>query len=123
MDNQSLLADIVNLYRQCGKPDFRDSSSASCEILCNEEIRLLINNIYQQKDDIFDLIKCNESPQSLPLQPSVNSQNIKFTLNPPIIGGYKRFFKDINDLITNHTGVKKGKLPESFYLLKNDYLT
>lgn len=123
MDNQSLLADIVNLYRQCGKPDFRDSSSASCEILCNEEIRLLINNIYQQKDNIFDLIKCNESPQSLPLQPFVNSQNIKFTLNPPIIGGYKRFFKDINDLITNHTGVKKGKLPDSFYLLKNDYLT
>jgi len=122
MDNQSLLNDVVRLYRLCGKPDFRDNASVNCEIPCNEEIRLLINNIHQQKDDIFELVKCNETPQSLPLQATQNNQKLNFILNIPIIG-YKLFFTNIADLISNNTGVKKGILPESFYLLENDYLT
>jgi len=122
MDNQSLLNDVVKLYRLCCRPDFRDNSSVNCAILCNEEIRLLINNIHQQKDDIFELFKCNEKTQSLPLQAAQNNQRLNFTLNIPIIG-YKRFFTNVADLISNNTGVKKGILPESFYLLENDYLT
>lgn len=122
MDNQSLLNDVVRLYRLCGRPDFRDNASVNCEITCNEEIRLLINNIYQQNNDIFELVKCNETPQSLPLQAAKNNQKLNFTLNIPIIG-YKRFFTNVADLISNNTGVKKGILPESFYLLENDYLT
>ncbi len=122
MDNQSLLNGVVKLYRLCSRPDFRDNLSVNCEILCNEEIRLLINNIHQQKDDIFELVKCNEKIQSLPLQAEQNNQRLNFTLNIPIIG-YKRFFTNVADLISNNTGVKKGILPESFYLLENDYLT
>lgn len=123
MDNTSLLIDVVNLYRQCGKPDFRDGISVNCEILCNEEIRLLINNIDQKQNDIIELVKCNDSPQTLPLQSSVNNQNLKFSLNSPAIEGYKRFFKNVDDLITKNTGVKKGKLPELFYLIEDDYLS
>lgn len=123
MDNLSLLNDVVNLYRQCGNPDFGDNASVNCEILCNEEIRLLINNIHQKNDAVIELVKCSALPQSLPLQSSVNNQNVQFTLNSPSIDGYKRFFKNVDDLITKNTGVKKGKLPELFYLLENDYLT
>jgi hypothetical protein len=122
VDNQLLLNDVVNLYRLCGKPDFADDTSVHCEIVCSQEDILLINNIHHKKDDIIELVRSNESHISLPLQPSVNGQTVKFTLNAPLIDGYKRFFKNVDDLISNHTGVKKGILPESFYLLENDYL-
>ena len=122
MDNQALLNDVVKLYRLCGKPDFGDGTSVNCAIVCNEEIRLLINNIHQQKDDIFELVKCNNKAQSLPLQATQDNQTLNFNLNEPTIS-YKRFFKSVDDLIVSNTGVKKGILPESFYLIENDYLS
>ncbi|WP_036253648.1 hypothetical protein [Methylobacter sp. BBA5.1] len=123
MDNQSLLSDVVKLYRLCGKPDFNGNSSVNCEILYNEEVRSLINNVYQQKDDILELFSCNENAQSLPLPEIQNNSKLRFTLNLPFIGGFKRFFSNVSDLISNHTGVKKGLLPDAFYLIENDYLT
>jgi hypothetical protein len=122
MGNQLLLNDVVNLYRKCGKPDFCDNTSVQCEVACNNEVISLINNIHQKKDGIIELVKSNGSPVSLPLQPTVNGQTVKFTLNVPLLDGSNRFFKNVEDLISNHTGVKKGILPDSFYLLKNDYL-
>lgn len=123
MDNKSLLIDVVNLYRQCGKPGFKDSASVNCDILYTEETILLINKIHQNQSDVIELVKYNDSPQNLPLQPSVNTQSLKFSLNYPTIEGYKRFFKNVDDLITKNTGVKKGKLPELFYLIEDDYLS
>lgn len=122
MDNQSLLNDVVKIYRLCGRPDFKDNALVNCEILCDEQIIFLINNIHQKKDDIFESVKCNGSYITLPLQNSQSGQKLQFNLNIPIIG-FKLFFLNLDDLITNHTGVKKGELPESFYLLENDYLT
>ncbi|QPK62541.1 hypothetical protein IVG45_17050 [Methylomonas sp. LL1] len=123
MGSLSLLSNVVKLYRLCGKPDFNGNSSVNCEILYDEEVRLLINKIYQQKDDILELVSCNESAQSLPIPETQNNPKLKFTLNFPIISGFKRFFLNVDDLISHHTGVKKGLLPDEFYLIENDYLT
>ncbi|GAB6140899.1 hypothetical protein JCM14076_16280 [Methylosoma difficile] len=122
MDKQSLLNDVVKLYRLCGKPNFMDGTAVNCEILLNEEVTLLINAIYCQNEDVLGSIKCDGDYIDLPIQELKTGQDLTFRLNIPLIE-HKLFFKDIADLITNYTGIKIGKLPESFYLIGEDYLT
>ncbi|KJV08042.1 hypothetical protein [Methylocucumis oryzae] len=122
MDKQSLLNDVVKLYRLCGKPNFMEGTSVNCEISLNEEVNLLINAIYKQNGDVFGSFKCDGEYIDFTEQKLTIGQNLTFKLNIPVIG-HKLFFNDVDDLITKYTGVKKGILPDSFYLIEEDYLT
>lgn len=120
MNNQDLLSEIVSLYRESYHSSIDDSSS-ECKLTLNNSLISKINNI-NENDEIISRLKCAGKTISLPLGNDKEGTEIHFTLDFPVMK-FRRFFKNLEDLIDHQTGIKKGKIPDAFYLLEEDYLS
>lgn len=120
MSNQALLSDIVSLYRKSTKSSLNEDC-ANCKITLNSELISSINSIFKRKDGVIENLKCNDSAVYLPLDIKNNGTVLQFRLIFPVIK-FRRFFNNLEDLISHQTGIKKGKIPDAFYLIEEDYL-
>lgn len=119
MSDQHPLTDVVRLYRMAGCPDM-DGSTFSGQ-LDFATAQHLIERLHRQdtKDGWFLEVRVDQElitdGQTFP----VSGNQVKFDFQVAIQGG-ARFYMDIEDLCKIRS-LGRGKFPEHFYLVGEDY--
>ena len=114
------LKKVVDLYRLCNCPQY-NGEGFSASVIYDEDIRKLIKSILNTnfkagrfteiEIDGIDIYDVNELPDS--------ASQINFTFNVAQ-NSANRFYQSKSDFITTNT-LKKGKLPEQFFIVDDNY--
>lgn len=111
---------ITELYRLLDRPTI-ERGSFSATVDANKEINILVEKIWEINSSLFEDILIDDSEVSSPKDQNKVGSKLEFKIKIPT-GGPEKFYHSILDLISGAPQISRGKLPQEFYLLEENYL-